>query len=554
MSILIVGAGPVGLTLAVTLKKLGIACRLIDKEAQPTNQSRAAIIHARTMEVFERLGLVAPFLAEGERVYSVQVRSGWDNILLDVSLAGLPTEYPFFLGLNQTSTERLLTTELLNLGGSVERSVSLTGLRQNETGVEVTLAGADGAQSVETFQHVAGCDGGHSTVRHLLGLPFEGETLDTQWITADVRIDWDFPGDKALGCLCPSGLGFIAPMDRDRWRVILNAPDNIPLPVADWTLEKIQSLCVDRFGIPLRLHDAVWISPFGVNTRMAPRMRVGRVFLAGDAAHVHSPVGGQGMNTGIQDAFNLGWKLAQAAKGEAGDKLLETYHEERHLNAARLLSMVGPATRVVNWQGSWATSLRNTAMKLAGMLGAGGIMARRVSELDVNYRGCSGFGEHLPSLKEWIGEVAHEEPAPWMTDCWDFSKGPKPGERAPEAHGLLRHPGELGTRMHQACANDLRWHLFVFSGVHPRIDRVDHLKALVGQVDSRFGDQIATHLICPNLHQHPNLWIDSGLEAHHAYGARQECLYLVRPDGYVGFRSQPALWDPLKAYFSGISA
>lgn len=554
MSILVVGAGPVGLTLAVTLRKQGVACRVIDKEAQPTNQSRAAIIHARTLEVFERLGLVKGFLAEGVRVHGVQVRSGWDNLLLEVTLAGLPTEYPFFLGLNQTTTERLLTEELERLGGRVERSVCLTSLQETPVGVVVGLKDAQGRTSEATFSRVAGCDGGHSTVRHLLGLPFEGETLDTQWITADVRIDWDFPGDRALGCLCPSGLGFIAPMDRDRWRVILNAPDNTPLPLAEWTLEKIQALCVDRFGIPLRLHDPVWISPFGVNTRMAPRMRVGRIFLAGDAAHVHSPVGGQGMNTGIQDAFNLGWKLAQADKGQAGDRLLETYHEERHLNATRLLSMLGPATRVVNWQGSWATSLRNTAMKLAGMLGAGGIMARRVSELDVNYRGCSGFGEHLPSLKEWIGEVAHEEPAPWMTDCWDFSKGPRPGERAPEAHGLLRQSGDLGTRMHQAWANDPRWHLLVFSGVHPRMDRVDHLKALVDQVGSRFGNQIATHLICPNLHQHLALWIDSGLEAHHAYGARQECLYLVRPDGYVGFRSQPALWEPLHAYFSAILA
>jgi 2-polyprenyl-6-methoxyphenol hydroxylase-like FAD-dependent oxidoreductase len=554
MSILVVGAGPVGLTLAVTLRKMGVLCRLIDKAAQPTNQSRAAILHARTLEVFERLGLVSPFLAAGVRVYGMQVRSGWDNILLDVTLGGLPTEYPFFLGLNQATTEKLLTGEFERLGGVVERSVSLTGLEDSGKAVVATLQDGHCKESKATFAYVAGCDGGHSTVRHLLGLPFEGETLDTQWITADVRIDWDFPGDKALGCLSPSGLGFIARMDRDRWRIILNAPDNIPIPAEQWTLEKIQALCVDRFGMPLRLHDPAWISPFGVNTRMVPRMRVGRIFLAGDAAHVHSPVGGQGMNTGIQDAFNLGWKLALAAQGQAGDRLLETYNEERHLNASRLLALVGPATRVVNWQGSWAVSLRNTAMKLAGMLGAGGIMARRVSELDVNYRGCSAFGEHLPSLKEWVAEVAHEEPAPWMTDCWDFSRGPHPGERAPDAHGLVRLPGDLGTRVHQSWQNDLRWHLLVFSGVHPRPDRLDHLVALADRVTSLYGDKMTTHLLCPNLHSRPNLWIDSGLEAHHAYGARQECLYLVRPDGYVGFRSQPALWEPLNAYFSGIMA
>ena len=554
MSILIVGAGPVGLTAAVTLRKMGVECRIIDQASQPTNQSRAAIIHARTLEIFERLGLATPFLAEGVRVHGMQVRSGWENVLLDVTLAGLPTEYPFFLGLNQTATERLLTAELERLGGVVERSVTLTGLEENPGEMTVTLKKENGEEAKAGFRFVAGCDGGHSTIRHQLGLPFEGETLDTQWITADVRIDWDFPGDKALGCLCPNGLGFIARMDRDRWRIILNAPDNIPIPADQWTLEKIQALCVDRFGMPLRLHDAAWISPFGVNTRMVPRMRVGRVFLAGDAAHVHSPVGGQGMNTGIQDAFNLAWKLGMAAKGQAGDRLLDTYHEERHLNASRLLSLVGPATRVVNWQGSWAVSLRNTALKLAGMLGAGGIMARRVSELDVNYRGCSGFGEHLPSLGEWVSEITHHEPAPWMTDCWDFSKGPKPGERAPEAHGLLRHPGDLGTRMHTAWANDLRWHLLVFTGVHPHPDRFSHLTALADRVGTLFGDTITTHLICPNLHERSNVWIDSGLEAHHAYGARQECLYLVRPDGYVGFRSQPALWEPLNAYFSSVLA
>ena len=554
MSILISGAGPVGLTLAVTLRKMGVECRLIDKSPQPTNQSRAAIIHSRTMEVFERLGMVENFLREGVRVHGASIRSAWDKPIYELHLGGLPTEYPYFLGLNQTATERLLTEELVRLGGSVERSKTLVSLKQNADGVHVVLADESGSQTENSFNYVAGCDGGHSTVRHQLNLPFEGETLDTQWLTADVKIEWDFPGDKALGYLCPSGLAFIARMDSDRWRIIINAPDNVPLNPEDLTLEKIQDICLKRFGMAMHLHDPAWISPFAVNTRMAPCMQVGRVFLAGDAAHVHSPVGGQGMNTGIQDAFNLGWKLAFVAKGQGGDRLLGTYNEERHANAKKLLGLVGPATRVVNWRGPLAVTLRNSAMKLAGMLGIGGIMARRVSELDVNYRGCSGFAEHLPSMGDWLSEVAHHQPAQWMADCWDFSKGPKPGERAPDAHGLLQHAEDLGTRIHKSWSNDMNYQLLLFSGVNPRLERMEHLGELLNHAVSRLGDRVSVHLICPNRHDYPNHWIDSGLDVHHEYGARQECLYLIRPDGYVGFRCQPALWEPLNVYFSSILA
>ena len=549
---LIVGAGPVGLTAAVTLRKQGIACRIIDKATTPASQSRAAVIHARTLETLERLGLADQFVAAGVRIDGAVVRSDAGTTLVDVRMRDLPTEYAYFLGLNQAETERLLTAELQRLGGTIERGLELISLGQDHLGTRATRRRADGSHDVVAAPYLLGCDGGKSTVRHLLELPFEGETLDTQWLTADVRIDWDFPGDRALGYLSTHGLAFIARMDHERWRVIVNAPSHTRLTPENVTLEMVQDICSNRFGMKLRLHDPAWISPFAINTRMVPTLQVERIFLAGDAGHVHSPVGGQGMNTGIQDAFNLAWKLGLVLQGRADDILLDSYNAERHANARRLLAFVGPATRMVNLQGPVAVTARNAAMRMAGLLGAGGIMARRMSELDIHYRESVVVDEHLATIGEWMHAVTHHEPHPGLMDCWDFGRGPRPGERAPDAHGLVPAQGGDPTRLHGYWAGDLRHQVLIFTGLNAKTERLKHFESLAAQIQASCGEMLRVELVRLEQTALRGAMIDTDKEAHHAYGARYECLYLVRPDGYVGFRCQPAELEPLARYLGGI--
>lgn len=547
--VLIVGAGPVGLVAAVSLRQQGIECRVVEKAAKRTNQSRAAIIHARTLELLESLGLAGMFLAEGVKVHGASIHTTEGSRIAHFQIDHLPTHYPYFLGLNQSETERLLTEELSRLNLEIDREVELMGFTQSDAGVEAELRHADGTVERATASYLLGCDGSKSATRHQLGLALEGETLDDQWLTADVRIDWDHPRDEAIAFLSPEGFMFVAAMDRDRWRVVANVtglqfdPNRMP------TIETVEEICNRRLGIKARFYDPVWISPFGVNTRMVPRMRVGRVFLLGDAAHVHSPVGGQGMNTGMQDAFNLAWKVALAVKGIAGEVLLDSYNDERHANAKRLLSFVGPATKMVNLHNPLTIAGRNMLMRMASLMGAGSMIAKRMSELDVHYRGSPVVGEHQIHLSEWIHSLIHFESHPGLLDCWDFGRGPRPGERAPEAH-VMEFGREL--RLFTDWLGDHRHQVLIFTGIHPAPHRVEELMQTVSDIDDKAGRLLRARLIRPAGVSASIGLVDPESETHHLYGARHECLYLIRPDGYVGFRSQPVDIKALTEYLAKI--
>lgn len=544
--VLIVGAGPVGLTAALVLAEMGVACRLIDRLPHRINQSRAAIIHARTSELLERLGVINGFLDAAVKVRGVHVMDGDGKTLLRPNLHGLPTEYDFFLGLGQDETERILTEALAGLGIAVERPVTLTGFTQTSGGVTAALTHADGKEEQFTADYLIGCDGSKSAVRHQLGLPLEGETLDVYWATADVKLDWPFPPDEAVAIPTPEGFGFASPLPHGRWRVVVDMgpkPDVLPTEIP---LEDVQRAC-DRVGLRATLSDPVWISPFGVNTRMVPTMQVGRVFLAGDASHVHSPVGGQGMNTGIQDAINLAWKLALAVKGQGTPALLDSYNAERHANAKRLLGFVGPATKMVNLRNPIAVRLRAAAMAIAGQLGLTAIAARRASELDIHYRHSPAVGEYHPGTGDWLRACVRHEPHPSLMDCWNFGRGPRAGERAPDAHGLTDGAGEP-FRLFADWIGDLRHQLLVFTGLHPKPERVAELSALAANAEKAADGLIRSRLIRPADVDAAGGLIDADGDAYHLYGARYECLYLIRPDGYVAFRSQPAEWEPLAAF------
>lgn len=524
--VLVAGAGPVGLAAALSLAQHGIPVRIIDRLPEPTNQSRAAIIHARTLEMFERMGIVDDFLAVGVKVRGAAIHGPGGSLLTRPNMDHLPTHYPYMLGIDQCSTERLLTARLAALGVAIERRIELTAFRQSADGVTATLKHADGEEITEEFPCLLGADGARSTVRQGLGLQLEGETLDATWITADVKIRWTRDTDEAVAYLSEAGLVFIAPMNGDRWRVIVNVARMTPEEAGKITLEGVQEIVSRRFGLDAPLYDPVWISPFSINTRMAPTMRDGRVFLAGDASHVHSPLGGQGMNTGIQDALNLAWKLALVLKGTAAESLLDSYNPERHENAKRLLAKVGPATKMINLRQPVAVEIRNLVIRTVGQLGLTSVVARTFSMLEIAYPGSPIVEDHRAG---WLDSGAHA------------------GHRAPDADGIL-YGDDTPRRLFELWKGDPRHQLLLFSGHKPRPEQLAQLAEFVSDLGAM--EKFLRVIFISDEGYVPGAAVDADGAAHEAYGIGSPACVLVRPDGYIGFRGPATERDALRAYLA----
>ena len=500
--VLIVGAGPVGLSAALALAQAKVPIRIIDRLPLPTDQSRAAILHVRTLEQFERLGVIEDFLDVGVKIHGASIYAPGNMLLVRPSFDDLPTHYPFMLGLEQFKTEALLTSRLKKAGIEVERSVELVSFSDTGDQVSARLKDPNGAETTETFDYLLGADGAHSTVRSGLGLELEGETLDATWITADVKIRWDRDPSELVALLSEDGIAFIAAMNDDRWRVIVSGPKLTHEQAEKASLEDVQNIVHELFRTNISLYDPVWISAFGINTRMAPTMSRGRAFLAGDAAHVHSPLGGQGMNTGIQDALNLTWKLGLVLQGLAKPTLLASYDAERHYNAKRLLSRIGPATRMANLRNPVAITIRNQAIHVLGHLGISRLVPRVLSMLDVAYP---------------------ESPIITESHTSRLSRGPRSGERAPDAEELLVSNYPEPQRLFSLWSGDPRHQLLAFGTREIQIP-ASPLYCI-------------THIVREGVPSE-GLIVDAKGHAHEAYAVHKDgAIYLIRPDGIIAFRS-----------------
>lgn len=338
-SVLIVGAGPAGLAAAVTLAEAGIDHVVLDQLGEAANTSRAAVVHARTLEVLDELGVTDDLLAKGEVMGKFIMYDG-PRTLARITFDDLPTRYPFTLMVPQDVTEATLLAKLRSLGGDVHRPFTVTTVDNRADGVAVTATDADGAQHTITADYVIGADGMHSAVREQVGIGFTGASYAESFVLADVRMVW--PGsrrDVSLH-LCAEGITVVAPLPGDRFRVVATVAEAAQHP----SIEDIQAI-LDARGPhgTIKVTEVVWSSRFHVHHRVADAYRAGRVFLAGDAAHVHSPAGGQGMNTGIQDAVALGKLLVRALHGE---DVLDQYEAKRRPIALGVVSFTDRMTRM----------------------------------------------------------------------------------------------------------------------------------------------------------------------------------------------------------------
>ncbi|BBB02320.1 putative monooxygenase [Actinacidiphila reveromycinica] len=407
--ILVVGAGPVGLAAAGELARRGVPVRIVDTLPVPTTESRAVIVHARSLEMLERVGVLDDIVASGIKSTCVEMHAG-GRTLARFDLDIVDSAHPYSVLTAQTETERVLTEHLAAYGVEVERGVSLTGLEQTASGVHATLRGPGGAQQTVAASWLVGADGARSEVRRQVGTALEGSFHGERFLMGDVHAAHDFDKRSMYTFFSPhDGPLMVFPMKGDRMRLIAQIPTaSTDAASQEW----LQRIADERAAGRLRILDSLWLTCFEVHHAQVPRYRFGRVFLAGDAAHVHSPAGGQGMNTGLQDAFNLGWKLAAAHQGTASPTLLDSYHAERHPVAARVIEFSTRLTQASTLANPVAQKLRNAVLHTVTGIGpARRALAEETEETTLAYRDSPAVvrstaharihsGDHLPDVPD----------------------------------------------------------------------------------------------------------------------------------------------------------
>jgi 2-polyprenyl-6-methoxyphenol hydroxylase-like FAD-dependent oxidoreductase len=451
----------------------------------------------------------------------------------------LQTRYPYMLFLDQSVTERLLTEHLATLGVTVERGVELTMFSQGSVGIQASLRRADGHTETMHPSYMIAADGAHSTIRHRLGLSFEGKTFDQTFLLADLHAETDWPDDEFHIFASGEGLVALFPMGQGRHRLIADhpvepAPHAVPVTpavlgeppldiVTPPSLEACRALIARRVHERVGVSDLTWSSYFHLNSRMVERLRVGRVFLAGDAAHVHSPAGAQGMNTGIQEAFNLGWKLARVLQGAAPDRLLDTYQTERHPIERDVLRQTGFITQMAEADRGPLKLLRERVMPMLAALGPLRDAARlTISELSIQYR-------RSPLTLERV-----------------LDGGPRAGERAPDA---LVHvvDGPLGKAPGVGCLFDLHdpafFSLFLLVAPLPvdgtpldpaakhEVPQDPELDRLGAEVERLLPGAVRVWRVTDTTGEGAPALSES-------YGRTRPAFYLVRPDGYISARGR----------------
>ena len=527
--VLIVGAGPCGLTLAHELLHRGIQPRIIDKNAAASQETKASGIMTRTLELLTPSGIAEEMVARGVKEPILSIYSEGHQLACFDFGRHVDSVYSYVLTLPQSMTEEILTQHVIGRGGNIERSVELINLEQQEEGVGVVLRHADGREERSRTRWLVGCDGAHSMVRHLVGATFIGRTLEQSFATGNVRMHWNVPSDQILACLKRGNFIAYFPLAGGRYRfVIAYQPEDAP--TGEITLDEIQHV-VDVCGPEgARVSDPTGLARYQINERKVNHYLWQHAVLVGDAAHIHSPVGGQGMNTGIQDAFNLAWKLALVVQGKASERLLESYASEREEVGRQLVQRTGLFTRLALRHQPLAIAARDMIIPHVTRLEkVQQAFTATMAELSIAYR-------HSPLVSEYHGEKTRPGHSPV-----------KAGDRAPDGPvttATVKAPGRL-----YELLNGNRHVLLIFA----------HQKEIRSELQHtlrEWQDWLDVYLIQRSQPdgEGKQAYYDPDGSLAQRYGIADEGLVLIRPDGYIALRSQPIATEPLQRYFTTISS
>lgn len=550
---LIVGAGPTGLTLACELRRMGVDSLLVDDGEGPTppHESRALGLHARTMEVFQRLGAADWMAAEGRRLHAIRLqRRGRRVAGFRLALDPEDTRFPHVLVLSQGRVERFLLRRLDELGGGEPAwRTRLESFQRVDDGAVAVLKEPSGRTTRVRARWLIGCDGPRSEIRSGLGLSFEGSEYPERFLLADARLDWSMSTEAGTGLLTPEGLILALPLPDEGWWRLIDATGAVDVDDPEAIMDRFRAILARAGtpGGPARLGEARWVSSFLIHRRIVDRYRAGRCFVAGDAAHLHSPVGGQGLNIGVQDAANLAWKLALVIRGEGREEILDSYDAERRPVALAVLRGTDWATRLLTARNLLVREARNLLLRA---LGGSEIARRRVSNavsgLGVSCRKSPIVAEAVPNWAQalWRGGLAAYQAGRV------FKRAPRPGDRMPDPPlattdpetGWERRLSDVVFQTEPGEKPAVRHVLLVFQGTEP--DSTASESELVAEAfaPARFADRVRPILVesgSPAAAWTGERLADPDDELHQRFGAAGACLYLIRPDGCIGFRSQP---------------
>ncbi|MRG28440.1 NAD(P)-binding protein [Laceyella tengchongensis] len=518
--VLVVGAGPTGLTLANELARQGVHCRIIDRALAPSIHSKALGVVPRTLELLEKFGISQSLVDQGNKVRGVNVFSR-EKRLVHLELAPLfHSEYPFLLIVPQSVTEVALLERLARWGVKVERRVELVALSTDEEHVEATLRSGNGTEERVIANWVIGCDGAHSTVRRQLGMSFDGSAFARRFALADVGLDVDLPRDELNAFWVQGGFVGIFPMrEESRYRLVFD----LPSAEEEVTLSEVEH-ALARCGLGrARVFEPTWLSRFSINQRKTKHYRQGRVFLAGDAAHIHSPIGGQGMNTGIQDAFNLAWKLAMVVKKEAPASLLDSYEAEREPIGKRIVQLTALATRTMLVQNPVARGIRDRLVPLAAASRKRQEkMANGLAQLSHSYRNSPIVRDRRPDRSDGSLRAGDRLPAGWLN-----------------ANGVQVRLWDL--------LHDTGHTLLLFAGNRSGDVLEKQWVKLERNIVDRYGDKVRVQVIGWDGSSSRTVH-DGGGVIHAMAGLEQGGALLIRPDGHIALAVGPSperVWDDM---------
>ena len=534
--VLVVGAGPTGLALAYQLRRLGVNFRIIEKNPEPSTTSKAIGLQYRVSEVLTWMGLFDRFLARGVTGTGLNFYASGERILhlrldrLD-GMSGRGAFEPQSIVIPQSVTEALLIEALGECGVEVERSTTFVGFTQDNDRVISRIRGSDGVEELVESRYLVSCEGPPSVIRKQAGLSFAGKTYPVSYFMADVELDWAASRNDVHVWIHEDGMFSAIPMPGERrWRLFVESGKQVEEDATEVTLDLVRRLMAERTGDHVtRTSNPTWLSEFRISCRMVDRFSNGRVFLAGDAAHIHSPTGGQGITTGVQDAYNLAWKLDMVLRGAASDSLLDTYTEERLPVVRRVLKTTDQTTSVFLAHSRARQLFRDrVVLPLLRSRAMQKRLTRRLSQLDTNYRGASLSGHQETSL---LGQARV-----------------RAGDRAPD---VVFRDARTGVETSLFASLGYSRLIALFGpgqdtdGTGGRPTRIEQLMEALGNLG------VECFLVLPESARQP----DDGLiditgDFHRLYGARGEFLYLIRPDGYVGLFQWPLDERALQTYMA----
>ncbi len=511
--VLIVGAGPTGLMLANQLVRRGVDVEIIDRHSGPAQQSRALGVQARTLEIYAQLGIAdralelgkkgagATLWAQGRRMAHVPLGDAGGGV----------TPYPYILVLGQDDNELIMGEKLAALGVRVQWNTELVDFVQHPDHVSATLKLPDGSSRIVTATFVAGCDGAHSAVRKLSGIEFPGAPYEHVFFVADVEMTGTMEPEQVNVYLWRTGFHLLFPMrGTDHWRIVGIVPPELR-DRDDLTLDAVLPSLREEAGDNLVIKRCSWFSAYRIHHRAAERFRDRRAFILGDAAHIHSPVGAQGMNTGLQDAYNLAWKLALVVKGEASPDLLDSYHEERHPVAERLLKTTDNGFKLVVSDSHLAGLMRT---KVLARIAAFAMSNERIQRYAFRIVSQTGINYRRSSLSKALDALPFE--------------GPHCGDRFPWLHLRLQTHGTVEDTFR--AFDDLHFHLVALGQPAPN------------STDLGYGDIVRTWTIPSDP--------DNDAELARV-GIPQPSFYLIRPDGHVGLCGKVVDLPAIRQYLAG---